>query len=71
MSQAPLGLLTVMLSINDCKERFSANNQNIADGLRPLVNMAKRINIWRDQPRVLIVAPSLSMRRSIRCPESG
>lgn len=71
MSQAPLDLLTVMLGTNDCKERFSANSQNIADGLRLLVNTAKRMDIWRDQPRVLIVAPIMIHEAVYQVPRIG
>lgn len=59
LSHAPMDLLVVMLGTNDCKERFSVNGQNIADGLRRLVQEAKKMDIWRDTPRVLIVAPMI------------
>ena len=71
MSHAPMDLLTVMLGTNDCKERFSVNGQNIADGLRRLVNAAKLMDIWRDQPRILIVAPMVIGEAVYQVPRIG
>ena len=68
MSHSPLDLLVVMLGTNDCKERFSANAQNIADGLLRLVNKARTIAAWRDAPRILIVAPIVMDHRMEKAP---
>lgn len=56
-SHSPLSLLILMLGTNDCKERFSVNAQNIADGLGRLAETAKALKVWRDEPRILMVAP--------------
>lgn len=68
LSHSPLDLLVVMLGTNDCKERFSANAQNIADGLLRLVNKARTIAAWRDVPRILIVAPIVMDHRMEQVP---
>lgn len=56
-THSPLDLLVVMLGTNDCKERFSANAQNIADGVQRSIFKAKRLDVWRQEPRILLVAP--------------
>ncbi len=56
-SHAPLDLLIVMLGTNDCKQRFAATPVNIRDGLLRLVNKARGLDVWRADPRILIVAP--------------
>ena len=71
MSHAPIDLLVVMLGTNDCKERFSVNSQNIADGLRRLVNEAKRMDIWRDEPKILIIAPMIIDKAVYQVPRIG
>ena len=71
MSHAPMDLLAVMLGTNDCKERFSVNGQNIADGLRRLVNAAKLMDIWRDEPRILIIAPMVIDEAVYQVPRIG
>lgn len=58
-SHNPIDLLVVMLGTNDCKQRFAATAQNIADGIRRLVQKAQSLAVWRSQPQVLIVAPIL------------
>jgi lysophospholipase L1-like esterase len=58
LSQMPLDMAIVMLGTNDCKERFSATPQNIADGLRRLlVKILNMEQVWRGEPKVLVVAP--------------
>lgn len=49
--------LTIMLGTNDCKERFSATAQNIADGVRRLVRVAKSLDVWIDEPHILLITP--------------
>ena len=71
MSHAPMDLLAVMLGTNDCKERFSVNGQNIADGLRRLVKEARVLDIWRDTPRILIVAPMVIGEGVYQVPRIG
>lgn len=58
-AHSPLDLLVVMLGTNDCKQRYSANAQNIADGLARLVRRAKELPVWAGEPKVLIVAPMM------------
>lgn len=56
-SHNPIDLLIVMLGTNDCKQRFNATAQNIADGIRRLIQKAQSQAVWRRQPRILLVAP--------------
>jgi lysophospholipase L1-like esterase len=58
LSQMPIDLAIVMLGTNDCKERFSANAQNCADGLKRLLVKAMQMDrVWRNGPKLLVVAP--------------
>lgn len=57
-SHKPLDLLIIMLGTNDCKQRFAATAQNIADGVSRIVTKAKQLDdIWKNLPRILVVAP--------------
>ena len=67
MSHAPLDYMVVMLGTNDCKERFSATAKNIADGMKRLVQKAKVVPCWREDAKILIVAPAPI---DIRCEQS-
>lgn len=69
-AHAPLDLLVVMLGTNDCKQRFSATAQNIADGLRRLVLKAQTLLVWRALPRILVVAPMIIDPRIYDTPEA-
>lgn len=53
----PLDYMILMLGSNDCKARFCALPKNIADGLQRLVITAKQADVWRTEPKILIVAP--------------
>lgn len=57
MSQSPIDLLIIMLGTNDTKERFSATPKNIADGVDRLIKKAVISNVWREEPKILIIAP--------------
>lgn len=57
-SHGRLDVLLIMLGTNDCKERFSATGQNIADGMKRLVCMAQGLDVWKKEPQILIVAPA-------------
>lgn len=70
-SHAPLDLLVFMLGTNDCKQRFSATPVNIKDGLLRLVQKAHGLDVWRSQPRILIVAPLIMDRRLYEAPCAG
>ena len=70
-THSPLDLLVVMLGTNDCKQRYSATAQNIADGLARLVTRAKQLPVWADEPRVLIVAPIMIDPRVHQVPRVG
>jgi lysophospholipase L1-like esterase len=67
-SHSALDLLVVMLGTNDCKQRFAATSQNIADGLRRLVKKAQACDVWRVSPLVLIVAPIIIDRKVYTVP---
>lgn len=70
-AHSPLDLLVVMLGTNDCKQRYSANAQNIADGLARLVRRAKELPVWAGEPKVLIVAPMMIDPRVHQVPGIG
>lgn len=58
MTHEPVDLLIVMLGTNDTKERFAATPDNIAKGMSRLVTRALvSKEAWRDEPRVLMIAP--------------
>ena len=57
MSHSPFDTLVIMLGTNDCKERFSANAQNIADALKRMIKKVKTIECFRNGCKILIVAP--------------
>lgn len=56
-TNSPIDLLILMLGTNDCKARFAATGYNIAEGLRVLLQTAKQLPVWRDGPRILVLAP--------------
>jgi lysophospholipase L1-like esterase len=56
-SHNPIDYMIIMLGSNDCKARFSALPKNIADGLECLIVKAKQQNVWRNEPKILIIAP--------------
>lgn len=57
LAHQPIDLLVFMLGTNDCKARFSATPYDITQGLRRLVMKARGMEVWRDEPRILIMAP--------------
>jgi lysophospholipase L1-like esterase len=57
LAHQPIDLLVLMLGTNDCKARFSATPYDITQGLRRLVVKARGMEVWRDAPRILIMAP--------------
>ncbi len=57
MTHSPIDLLIIMLGTNDTKERFSATPKNIADGVDRLIKKAVISNVWRNEPKILVVAP--------------
>ena len=57
MSHSPLDTLVIMLGTNDCKERFSANSQNIADALKRMIKKVKTIDCFISETKILIIAP--------------
>ncbi|MGO5051514.1 SGNH/GDSL hydrolase family protein [Lachnospiraceae bacterium LCP25S3_G4] len=58
MSHSNIDYFIVMLGTNDCKERFSATPQNIAEGLKRLIVKAKSTDVWKDKPQILVIAPA-------------
>lgn len=56
-TNSKLDWLTIMLGTNDSKERFSATPQNIADGVRRLVKLAKSLDVWLSKPKIIIITP--------------
>lgn len=70
-AHSPLDLLVVMLGTNDCKQRYCATAQNIADGLARLVVRAKQLPVWAGEPKVLIVAPIVIDPRVHQVPRVG
>lgn len=57
LAHQPIDLLILMLGTNDCKARFSATPYDITEGLRRLAVKARGLEVWRDAPRILIMAP--------------
>ena len=70
-SHAPLDLLVLMLGTNDCKQRFAATPVNIKDALARLVKKARQLDVWRTEPRILIVAPIIMDQRLYSSPNAG
>jgi len=64
-------LVVMMLGTNDCKQRFSATPDNIKDGLLRLVKKARVTEAWREEPRLLIVAPIIMDRRLYDTPHGA
>lgn len=59
LTHEPLDLLIIMLGTNDTKERFCATPENIAKGLERLVRKAlDTTDAWRNEPNILIIAPT-------------
>lgn len=58
MSHAKIDLLIINLGTNDCKNRFGATAKNIALGLKRLVLKAKTADAWKENSRILLVAPT-------------
>lgn len=59
MSHEPVDLLLIMLGTNDTKARFACSAENIAKGLERLVYKAFSIqDAWRNEPKILLVAPA-------------
>ncbi len=58
MSHAGIDLLIINLGTNDCKQRFGATAKNIALGLKRLVLKAKTADAWKENSRILLVAPA-------------
>ncbi len=70
-THSPLDLLIVMLGTNDCKDRYSATAQNIADGVKRLVQKAQQLPVWNGRPNILIVAPVMIDGRVHTVPRIG
>lgn len=57
-NHSPISLLIIMLGSNDTQERFNANPEDIAYGLRSLVKIAQSEQIWQsDEKNILIISP--------------
>ena len=57
LAHQPLDLLILMLGTNDCKARYAASAYVITLGMRRLIMKAKSMEVWRDKPRILLMAP--------------
>lgn len=71
MSHCPIDGLVIMLGTNDCKERFSASPQNIADGIERLIQKAKSMPVWKSDIKILIVAPIIILDEVYASPVAG
>lgn len=71
LAHQPIDLMIVMLGTNDCKTRFSATAYDITQGLRRLVVKARTLEVWRDEPRILIMAPMVMDEAMYGVPEVG
>ncbi len=56
-SHDPINTVVLMLGTNDCKQRYSATPENIADGLEQIIIKAKSLDVWESEPKILVVAP--------------
>lgn len=56
-THAPIDLLVMMLGSNDTKARFVASASDITRGIERLVEKAKATKGWRNEPRILLIAP--------------
>lgn len=70
-SHAPVDVLMLMLGTNDCKQRFGATAQNIADGMKRVILKARALDVWRDAPRILLAAPIIIDPRVAGVPRVG
>jgi lysophospholipase L1-like esterase len=68
-SHAPVDLMILMLGTNDCKARFSATPHDITQGLRRLVLKARGMEVWREAPRLIIIAPMVMGEGLYKVPE--
>ncbi len=57
MSHRPLDLVIVMLGTNDCKTKFHANPQDIANGLEQILDYIQQ-PFYNQIPKVLILSPA-------------
>ena len=71
LSAAPLDMVLIMLGTNDCKTRFEASADDIAQNLIQLAKIARRSQSgqgkWREgaSPRVGIISPAIIGEKSI------
>ncbi len=56
-SQYPLDLVILMLGTNDCKERFAASPESIAQGNQHLIHIIQSGLYCMPVPKVLLVSP--------------
>jgi lysophospholipase L1-like esterase len=56
-SQGPLDLVVFMLGTNDLKSRFGATPENVAEGVRRLIERSRAIPCWREEPRFVVLGP--------------
>ena len=69
LAHQPIDLLILMLGTNDCKERFAASSYVITQCLRRLIVKARGLEVWRDAPRVLIMAPMVMDEKLYAIPD--
>jgi len=53
----PLDLMVLMIGTNDLKQRYAATAKNIAESIQRLVKMAQHTEVWKNEPKILLVAP--------------
>ncbi len=70
-SHSPLDMLVIMLGTNDCKQRFSATADNIALGVERLVLKARSCDVFKENARILIVAPIIIGAEIYNTPSGG
>ncbi|MCL2046127.1 MAG: GDSL-type esterase/lipase family protein [Oscillospiraceae bacterium] len=58
MPHAPVHLLIIMLGTNDVKESYGLAAQQITEHMGQLIEYAKSSNIWQDEKRLLLIAPT-------------
>jgi lysophospholipase L1-like esterase len=69
LAHQPIDLLVLMLGTNDCKERYAASAYVITLGIQRLIMKAKSMDVWRDQPRILLMAPMVMDEKLYHIPD--